>query len=184
MKNQPLTSVEQSKIMIFSLLLFPTIFVFIGVIPVLFIAFGVFMMNKSKDFSHIETAVRNFRWYVMLIFVTSFLLALLSGLDYGVLAVLFLVSIVLFAYLIFVNKLFLSPLKLHEEWVSANGIFSSITKYQKINNDESEIERIKCENIKSYSVADELLKWAKLKEEGHITEKEFNDAINKLLKRN
>jgi hypothetical protein len=32
-------------------------------------------------------------------------------------------------------------------------------------------------------VADELLKWAKLKEDGHITEAEFNEAREKLLKK-
>ena len=33
-----------------------------------------------------------------------------------------------------------------------------------------------------YSVADELMKWGKLKEEGHISEDEFNQAKAKLLK--
>ena len=33
----------------------------------------------------------------------------------------------------------------------------------------------------SYSVADELLKWVRLKEEGHISEKEFEDARKKIL---
>ena len=33
------------------------------------------------------------------------------------------------------------------------------------------------------SVADELLKWAKLKEDGHISEEEFQEARDKLLKK-
>lgn len=48
---------------------------------------------------------------------------------------------------------------------------------------ESEVEIIKNDKLKSYSVADELLKWAKLKEDGHISEQEFDDAKKKLLKR-
>jgi len=40
---------------------------------------------------------------------------------------------------------------------------------------------IKSENLKNYSVADELLKWAQLKEDGHITEEEFNEARRKIL---
>ena len=48
---------------------------------------------------------------------------------------------------------------------------------------ESEIDIIKNDKLKSYSVADELLKWAKLKEDGHISEQEFDDAKKKLLKR-
>ncbi len=46
------------------------------------------------------------------------------------------------------------------------------------------IDIIKSEKLKQYSVADELLKWAKLKEDGHITEEEFNEARKKLLKQN
>ena len=42
---------------------------------------------------------------------------------------------------------------------------------------------IKGEKLKQYSVADELIKWAKLKEDGHISEEEFNEARKKLLKR-
>ena len=48
---------------------------------------------------------------------------------------------------------------------------------------EREVDIIKGEKLKQYSVADELMKWAKLKEEGHISEDEFNEARAKLLKR-
>ena len=48
---------------------------------------------------------------------------------------------------------------------------------------ESEMNIIKGEKLKQYSVADELMKWGKLKEEGHISEDEFNQAKAKLLNR-
>jgi hypothetical protein len=48
---------------------------------------------------------------------------------------------------------------------------------------QTEIDIIKGERMKSFSVADELIKWAKLKEDGHITEQEYNDARKKLLQR-
>ena len=41
---------------------------------------------------------------------------------------------------------------------------------------------IKTEKFKSYSVADELTKWADLKEKGLVTVEEFNEAKKKLLK--
>lgn len=40
---------------------------------------------------------------------------------------------------------------------------------------------IKNENLRSYSVADELLKWAKLKEDGLISEEEFKKAREKIM---
>ena len=59
--------------------------------------------------------------------------------------------------------------------------FSTKEKVTAGNSTHSEVSIIKGKNFKSYSVADELLKWAKLKEEGHITEGQFNEARNKLL---
>ncbi len=47
----------------------------------------------------------------------------------------------------------------------------------------AEMDIMKSEKLKHYSVADELTKWAKLKEDGHITEEEFNAARTKLLKK-
>ncbi|MCP4614770.1 MAG: hypothetical protein GY845_39315, partial [Planctomycetes bacterium] len=44
------------------------------------------------------------------------------------------------------------------------------------------VEIIKAEKFKSYSVADELMKWAELKKKGSITEDEYLAAKDKLLK--
>ena len=46
-----------------------------------------------------------------------------------------------------------------------------------------EVDIIKGEKLKHYSVADELMKWAKLKEEGHISEDEFNEFVDFIKKR-
>ena len=86
------------------------------------------------------------------------------------------------AYLKAVNNLFYSPLKRHSEWVAVNGIFSGKSKADIKSATESEMDIIKAEKLKQYSVADELMKWGKLKEEGHISEDEFNQAKAKLLK--
>jgi membrane protein YdbS with pleckstrin-like domain len=87
------------------------------------------------------------------------------------------------AYLIFVTFLFINPLSRHREWVEMNGIFA--TKPKNITEAVAlgEVDIIKGEKLKQYSVADELIKWAKLKEDGHISEEEFNEARKKLLKR-
>ncbi len=65
-----------------------------------------------------------------------------------------------------------------------NGIFSSKAKSSIFSHMPTGVDIIKGEKQKQYSVADELLKWAKLKEDGHITDDEFNDARKKLLERN
>lgn len=87
-------------------------------------------------------------------------------------------------YLNAVQFLFYSPLKEHSDWVSVNGVFSTKKSLAKKVSAKPEMDIIKGEKLTQYSVADELIKWAKLKEDGYITEEEFNEARAKLLGRN
>jgi len=193
--NTPLSSTEQARILIFGLLLLPTIVFGVGIIPAIFLLFGLVLAKKHQDFSHITTAVRNFNIYVVLVLMGGGLLligavihfSIIEGhgvkIDIGaVLLGIFVISAPLM-YLAAVKYLFSMPLSHHKEWVVINGIFSSKPKTDTILRTESEVEIIKGDKLKQYSVADELLKWAKLKEDGHISESEFIEARSKLLKR-
>ncbi|ANG62590.1 hypothetical protein A8C75_08910 [Marinobacterium aestuarii] len=193
MTNQPLNSSDQSKILIFGLLMLPSLGFLVGVIPALFLVFGIFMMKKNEDFSHVATAVRNFRGYVSLILIACLIVAAYSATtlneeDYWdrqdeelYFSLAFAGTCI--AYLIFVKFLFINPLDRHSEWVEINGIFSRKPKSPTESVALGEVDIIKGEKLKQYSVADELIKWAKLKEDGHISEGEFNEARKKLLKR-
>ncbi len=195
MSNLPLNSNDQSKILIFGLLMLPTIVFLVGVIPVLFLAFGIYMMKRNEDFSHIVTATRNFRGYVILILIGCLIFPALlaaflaivnrsiSGQFYFILAGCVGAVGTCLVYLYFLNFLFINPLSRHSEWVELNGIFS--TKQKKVSEAVAlgELNIIKGEKLKQYSVADELIKWAKLKEDGHISDEEFDEARKKLLKR-
>lgn len=189
-----MSSSDQGKLLIFSLLMAPSIFFLFGVIPAIFLAFGIYMMKKNQDFSSIDTAVKNFKGYTWLAFTGCILSTFywgnkyLSAEDswrYDDLFFGFLIFTgIACAYLIVVQVLFYSPLKKHREWVAVNGIFSTKPRSDKSASNQSEVDIIKGEKLKQYSVADELIKWAKLKEDGHISEDEFNEARSKLLKRN
>jgi hypothetical protein len=198
--NQPLTSGDHSKIVIFILLFLPSIFFGVGVIPAIFLIFGIFMMKKNEDFSHIETAVKAFRGYTFLALLICCGFAIYFGFlhitteytedmyswekyDDEFYISLFATSVPIL-YLVFISQLFFNPLNQHKEWVELNGIFSTKPKSEKNPSVQSEVDIIKGEKLKQYSVADELTKWAKLKEDGHISEEEFNEARTKLLKRN
>lgn len=193
MNNQPLNSSDQSKLLIFALLLAPAVVFIFGAIPALFLGFGIFMMKKHQDFSHVTTAVRNFRGYTSLFLLGSLLSAAYCAttlknedswrrLD-NEFAGSLIVSAISIAYLIVIKVFFFDPLKCHNSWIEVNGIFSTKPRPIKNLRNESEMDIIKGERLRQYSVADELLKWAKLKEDGHITEEEFNEARAKLLKR-
>lgn len=189
-----MTSGDQGKILIFSLLLTPSIVFLFGIIPTIFLVFGICMMKKNQDFSSIDTAVKNFKGYTWLALIGCSIGSIYWGnkyfnSEYGMRYDDEFISFsifagIAFAYLIVVQALFYSPLNNHREWVEINGFFSTKPKSGKDSGIKPEVDIIKGEKLKQYSVADELTKWAKLKEDGHISEEEFNDARTKLLKRN
>ncbi|NLD21684.1 MAG: SHOCT domain-containing protein [Bacteroidales bacterium] len=194
MQNQPMSSGDQGKLLIFSLLMAPSLVFLFGIIPAIFLGFGIYMMKKNQDFSSIDTAVKNFKGYTWLALIGGALSSLYWGNKYfsaedswyydDYFFISLIVAGIAFAYLIVVQILFYSPMNRHREWVEVNGIFSTKPKSDKESINQSEVDIIKGEKLKQYSVADELTKWAKLKEDGHISEEEFNDARTKLLKRN
>lgn len=190
MKNKPLSSNDQSKLLIFILMLLPSVVMGVGVIPALFLGFGVFMLKKHEDFSHIETAVRNSRVYILLMLVGCIVTGLYAGGVYFTwqrglveLVICMVLSVIAIIYLVVMKTLFLDPLLSHSEWVEVNGIFSSKPKATSAKCEESKIDIIKSERLRSYSVADELAKWIKLKDDGHISEEEYNEARKNLLQR-
>ena len=87
------------------------------------------------------------------------------------------------AYVACVHYLFHAPLKRHSAWVEHNPIFLRRSTIRLKAQKATEMDIIKGEKLKQYSVADELLKWAKLKDDGHISEEEFKEARDKLLKK-
>nr|WP_319396846.1 SHOCT domain-containing protein [uncultured Desulfobacter sp.] len=193
MQNQPMSSSDQGKLLIFSLLMAPSIILLFGIIPAIFLVFGIYLMKKNQDFSNIDTAVKNFKGYTWLALLGCGIGSVYWGNKYlnakdgwyyqdeffGSL----MFTGIAFAYLIVVQALFYSPLKNHSEWVAVNGIFSTKTKSGNAASIQSEVDIIKGEKLRQYSVADELIKWAKLKEDGHISGEEYNDARKKLLRR-
>jgi hypothetical protein len=191
--NQPLDGSDQVKLLIFTLLMLPSVVFLAGVLPAIFLGFGIYMMKKNQDFSSIDASVKIFRGYVWLslivgIFTMFFSLSEAVGCsrycnnEFKYFFISLLGVAIPIIYLIAVDHLFYSPLKKHSEWVAINGIFSGKSKSEIKSATESEMDIIKAEKLKQYSVADELMKWGKLKEEGHISEDEFNQAKAKLLK--
>jgi hypothetical protein len=83
--------------------------------------------------------------------------------------------------LFLLDKFFYKPLLAHKDWIEKNGIFSNEKKEGIRSTGPEDVNIIKGEKLKLYSVAEELLRWAKLKEDGHISEQEYQKAKDKLL---
>ena len=206
MLNQPLNSSEQGKLILFAWLMAPSVVLLAGVIPTMFLAFGIYMMKKNQDFSSIDTAVKNFKAYVWLSLIVGIgdsIYWLFEPLFWGGSSNLYLVpyfSIWFFIsllgvaipimYLNVVNNLFYTPLKEHSEWVAVNGIFSTKPKSDTKSAIEPEVDIIKGEKLKTTkdkdiaaidSKADALLKWNDLLAKGAITQEEYDKAKRDLL---
>jgi len=150
------------------------------------------MLRKSGDFSHIETATRNYWVFCMLAFLgligvaTSQFLEYFNSADqWGTRSLhnsieVAASSLIPLFYIAVMELLFLKPMRANRNWFARK--FSAIREKSASGN-AGEIDIIKGERLRSFSVADELLKWAKLKEDGHITEREFSEARRKLLER-
>ena len=157
-----MNSGDQGKLLIFSLLMAPSIIFLFGVIPAIFLGFGIYMMKKNQDFSSIDTAVKNFKGYTWLALIGWALSSLYFGNKYfseeggWYYADPFFASLIFagiaFAYLIVVQVLFYSPMNRHREWVEVNGIFSTKPKSDKSSVNQSEVDIIKGEKLKQYSV--------------------------------
>jgi len=183
MTDTPLNSTDHAKILIFGLLMLPAIGLGLGIIPAIFLLFGLFMRSKSGDFSHIETAIRNYKLYSYLLIAIFGFIAMTSGSERGVFEVSLSIMLSTIFALVSVKFLFQAPLVAHAEWVAKNGIFSSKPKAGN-DSSNSEVQILKGDRLKHYSVADELIKWAKLKEDGHITELQYEQAREKILQKN
>lgn len=177
MQSQPLSSNDQGKILVFILLMIPSLIFMVSIIPAIILGFGVYMMKKTQDFSHIDTAVRNFN--IATLVSASVMLTLGLSLGAKDKAYIFFVGIPLLTLPI-THFLFYVPLRKQSEWVASNGIFS--TKRKTVEKNAAIDTPIHESHGELKSVADELLKWSKLKEDGHISDDEFNQAKTKLLK--
>ncbi len=200
--NQPLNSSEQGKLILFAWLMAPSVVLLAGVIPTMFLAFGIYMMKKNQDFSSIDTAVKNFKAYVWLSLIVGigdsiywlFEPLFWGGYYDGEISIWFLISLLgvvtPIIYLNVVNNLFYTPLKEHSEWVAVNGIFSTKPKSDTKSAIEPEVDIIKGEKLKTTkdkdigaidSKADALLKWNELLTKGAITQEEYDKAKRDLL---
>lgn len=191
--NKPFNSSDAGKLFVFALISIPPIIFVVGIVPALFLLFGIFMLRKSGDFGHIETAARNYRIFCVLAFLGIGSIAGHLFVQYleseswrgnGYLrdaAAVAICSLIPLIYIFVMQGLFLEPLRANIEWIARK---VSVFLGRSSLGSAGGIDIIKGERLRSFSVADELIKWAKLKTDGHITENEFSDARRKLLERN
>ncbi|MCZ3063574.1 SHOCT domain-containing protein [Acinetobacter baumannii] len=185
--SEQMPSNELAKIIFFIVFQVAMCFLFFwGVIPSVILLVSYFLSKRDKDISMLIKAVGACQVYVYITICIVVLVWLynLNDIYYAgyydeeskrsylnnALIVLFgLVSMSL-AYLISLKYLFKEPIKRYPTWVVQNK-----------SSDKQEPSIFKTENLKSYSVADELLKWKELKDQGLVSEDEFIKMKEKIM---
>ncbi len=200
--NFPLDGTERIMIIGFFVGLVATIF--FGIIPIIICLGLIFIIKKDKSIKSLESAKKIFLGYLILLgFILSiscFIVAqdyyesyirvssyenFISGRYYKYYAYTYmglgLIVVPIGAYIIYriSNTLYFNILKKHEKWIVNYGLFAD-TKDEK-SFIEKTTEKMQTIQKESTNTADELLKWAELKEKGLITDEEFQKAKEKIL---
>lgn len=181
MQESKISSGELVKIIIFIFLQIPFIF-FIGwgVVPILILLIGFFLAKRDHEVSTLKSSIILCKYYTYLTILIMLIIAFYNAFfdpkyrtpPYGrfedVIIPLGLFLTIPIIYFLILEFLYSRPML-----KNALSILSSKKK--------DELSILKTENMKSYSVADELLKWKELKDQGLITEKDFEDMKKKIM---
>jgi ABC-type transport system involved in multi-copper enzyme maturation permease subunit len=163
-------------------------FLFLLVASSFFFGFGIiltfiylaffYISKKDKKIKYLYNVKKISLLYICTLLVISIITALIKGDDNVteiILIVLFTNSIIYFLS----DILYFNIIKRHEKWILNNGIFADFKGEKSFI--EKTTEKIQTIKKESTNTADELLKWAELKEKGLVTDEEFQKAKEKIL---
>ena len=169
---------EVVKIIIFSLIQASTCIFLIGIIPTIILVVGYLLTIREKKTTTLITSIKIVIWYTVLLTFIAFIGLLWSytesdsGNEYLILS---LISFLLCGtYLLILYFLFQKPVEFYGSLLEMNSQLESF--------DLPQLSVINKEKNKTYSVADELLKWKELKDTGVISEEGFIQMRKKILK--
>ena len=190
--NLPLDGTERIMIIGYFVGLVATIF--FGIIPIIICLGLIFIIKKDKSIKSLESGKKIFLGYLIILGFILSISCFVVAQDYAEFSsserylryarnynILGLIVVPLGAYLIYLisNILFFNIIKKHEEWIINNGIFADFKDEKSFI--EKTTEKMQTIQKESTNTADELLKWAELKEKGLITDEEFQKAKEKIL---
>ena len=137
-----------------------------------------YISKKDKKIKYLYNVKKILLLYICTLLVISIITALAvryNDVTYTILIILLTNSIIYFLS----DILYFNIIKRHEKWILNNGIFADYKGEKSFI--EKTTEKIQTIKKESTNTADELLKWAELKEKGLITDEEFQKGKEKIL---
>ncbi|XKH60751.1 SHOCT domain-containing protein [Halomonas sediminis] len=206
MQDKPLSSGQQTGMLIFILMMIPAVGFFGGIIPALLMVWGVTMAKRNQDFSYIRNSMIAIRWYLYLFAVGLFATAVIlwvASYTPGIEQLgLFLTPLIPLISLVLIRVMFYEPLLEHREWVIKHGIFSNEHSVQRGNTSTGQhlISRLFSRKTPTAqpsapaqpataainaetSPVDELERWVRLRDANAISEEEYLQAKQALMQR-
>ncbi|MBB3190925.1 SHOCT domain-containing protein [Halomonas cerina] len=206
MQDKPLTSGQQTSMLIFILMMIPAIGFLGGIIPALLMVWGVTMAKRNQDFSYIRNTMIAIRWYLYLLALgvgTTAVAVWIDSYSPGIEELgLFLTPLVPLISLVLVRIMFYEPLLEHRDWVIEHGIFSNEHSVQCGNRSTGQrlisrffsrkvpttqpsapVQSATSSNSVENSPVNELERWARLREANAISEDEYRQAKQALMQR-
>ena len=177
--NLPLDGSDRTKIIaFFALLILPFMWFGGSIIILIIVIFSIYIMKKDKKFEPILKAKEYVNNYLILVAIILVFVGLVNYKHDGWILVI-LSLIVPFVLVKVIDFLFFETLDNHSQWIVNNGIFADFKGEKSFI--EKTTEKMQTIQKESTNTADELLKWAELKEKGLITDEEFQKAKEKIL---
>ncbi|MDG1708357.1 MAG: SHOCT domain-containing protein [Emcibacteraceae bacterium] len=197
MVDQPLNAMDKLKLTFFIIVSLLTFFPALGFIPSILIIKGCIVSKRRQDFSYLGVAIKKAQQflYVVLIFSVFYLAWALAYYFFAldaeyyssnryrdplIVSSSYLTMIII--YIVTLDKFFYKALLRHQALVTESGIFPSIAALKWTGHLFSKISFVKSKKWNAPSVADELSKWGKLKDQGLVSDEEFEEAKRKLMK--
>ena len=173
--DTPLSGGERiSIILYFIILLGMCSLVGLGIIPLVTSIATLYIIKTNKNINSIKMSKK----IIIIVCIGTTLILGFFGYKAkgGVWNELVFLSLLSLALIVLANELFFKIIEKRQKWIIENGVFADTPKESK--NQSVIIGR---DNLRLFSVADEMLKWNELLEKGLVTKEEFDAAKQKLL---
>lgn len=191
----PISSSAYGRLFIFILLVLLSSVVLLGIVPLIMLIFGLLMADRKRDSGYIGFASRVIDGYAQLVFALSFVTtayyiyeyanheySYYHGSDVEQILTFGIITVGALAMMVAQKYLFLQPLVAHSDWIDSHGVFRSKARPKTAKSNAP--SRLQVRKYRTgQSVADELMKWGKLRDDGHISDAEFFEMKDQLLQR-
>ncbi|WP_404299090.1 SHOCT domain-containing protein [Halomonas sp.] len=206
MQEKPLSSGQQTGMLIFILMMIPAIGFGGGILAALLMVWGMIMARRNQDFSYIRNTMIAIRWYLYLLALGLFATAVFLWIDSYTPGMeelgFFLMPVIPLISLVLVRVMFYEPLLEHSDWVIKHGIFSNEHSVQRGNtsigqgfisrlfsrkttavSSPAPEQTVTTASIAENSPVDELERWVRLRDANAISEEEYLQAKQALMQR-